>query len=100
MFRGSTPTHEFELPISTENLQKVIIAYAQDDVEILRKTEEDCEISGNVIALQLSQKETLLFDWKKKMQIQLKVLWEDGAVSLSDVMEKEVRKCLIDEVIQ
>ena len=99
MFRGSTPTHTFELPIDTETISKVIIVYAQSDIEVFRKTEKDCTIEGNTITTQLTQEETLMLDHKKRLQIQLKVLCLDGATLLSDVLSKDVRKCLIDEVI-
>ena len=100
MFRGSTPTHTFVLPIDTALLSKVIIVYAQSDVEVFRKTEADCEIEGNTITTRLKQEETLLLDHKKRLQIQLKVLSQDNSVLLSEVMSKDVRKCLIDEVIE
>lgn len=100
MVRGSTPTHTFELPLDEENIKNVIVAYAQDDVVVLSKTIEDCIVSGNIITLELSQEETLLFNSKKKVDIQLKVLNNNGKVFISNIICTEVGKCFIDEVIE
>ena len=99
MVRGSAPTHTFTLPEDVGVIKRIIIVYAQDDVEILRKTEEDCEISGNTVSLKLDQEETLLFDFKKNMQIQMKAVTEEGTPLISNIMKRDVRKCLIDEVL-
>ena len=100
MFRGSAPTHTFTLPEDVGVLKKIIIVYAQEDVEILRKTEQDCEINGNKVRLKLTQGETLLFDFNKNMQIQMKAVTEDGTPLISNIIKKDVRKCLIDEVVE
>ena len=99
MIRGTTPTHIFQMPFSVENL-KFTITYAQEDREIVKKTEKDCEVSGAVIILTLSQEDTLLFDAKKAVQVQLKTLDFGGNVKASNVMITTAGKILDEEVIE
>ena len=99
MIRGTTPTHIFQMPFSAETL-KFTITYAQNDREIVKKTEEDCDVKGNAIMITLSQEDTLLFDEKKAVQVQLKTLDFEGNVKASNVMITTAGKILDEEVIE
>lgn len=99
MIRGTTPTHIFRLPFSVET-PKFTITYAQNDREIVKKTEEDCDVNGNVIELTLSQEDTLLFDEKMAVQVQIKTLDFGGNVKASNVMITTAGKILDEEVIE
>lgn len=99
MRRGTTPTHIFHLPFSAEDL-KFTITYAQDDKELVKKTEDDCDVNDNVIELTLSQEDTLSFDEKKAVQVQIKTLDFGGNVKASKVMITTAGKILDEDVIE
>ena len=74
MIRGSTPTHVFRLPISTELIKALRITYVQKQKTVLEKTEQDVTMDGTTISLRLTQEETLAFNAECRVKIQLKVL--------------------------
>lgn len=100
MIRGTTPTHTFNIPYNTSDIDVVRIIYAQRDKEIFVKTTEDCELVGKSIAVQLTQEDTYKFDYNYPVQIQLRVkLKETGVVVSTRVMRVTAGKCLDDEVL-
>lgn len=99
MRRGTTPTHEFELPFETNAIKKIIITYAQRDEIVLEKRTEACEMNGNVVSVRLTQEDTLRFDSSKQVKIQIKALLFDGNVPVSDELIKPVADVLNEEVM-
>ena len=71
VMRGSTPTQRFEIPFDTELLTEFNIYFAQDGETLLTKTMADCELEKNAILLELSREDTLIFNHKKTLEIQL-----------------------------
>lgn len=100
MIRGTTPTHYFNLPFDTSNIDKVKVIYAQDDKIILTKETESCTCENNVIKVCLSQAETLMFDCKKAVQIQIRVLTNGGDALASTIKLVDVGKCLESEILK
>ena len=99
MIRGTTPTHTFNIPFDTSMVKEVKILYAQDDVKILEKKNGDCTLAGQSISVTLSQEDTFLFDSKKPVEIQIRVLTLGGD-ALASIPEKVgVSKCLDSEVL-
>ena len=79
MYRGTTPTLTFTLPFEAATLDVLSIAFAQvvetrgkKPVVVLEKTLGDCELSGNVISLALTEADTLSLDDKQHVEIQLR----------------------------
>lgn len=100
MIRGTTPTHTFEIPVSTDSIDKLEILYAQRDEPLFIKKKEDCELSGKSIQVTLSQEDTLKFNCSYMwVQIQLRIKTLDGNVSVSDLIVEDLEKCLFDEAI-
>lgn len=99
MIRGTTPTHTFTLPFDVSEIRQVKVIYAQNDEEIFCKRTEDCELYGSAIKVRLTQEETFLFDCKKLVQIQIRVLTHGGDSLSTDVISTSVKKCLDDEVL-
>lgn len=97
--RGTTPTHTFTLPIPLEGFKVIRIVYAQNDKVIVRKDKEDCEIEGNKIVTRLTQRETLRFDDKEKVEIQIRFLTYDGEASKTEIKTTSATRCLDDEVL-
>lgn len=99
MFRASTPTHEFILPMELmEIVEDVRICYEQKNEEVLLKTLEDCKVEGNVLRITLTQEEANLFS-HGPAQVQLRVKTKEGKVIPSDVSTVVVRDVLDDEVM-
>ena len=95
--RGSTPIHVFELPFETNLIEKVRVTYSQNRRPVLSK--EDFVFLEKSVEIKLSQEETLLFTNDRLVEIQLKVLFKDGTVQVSDIMEMACDRCLDNEVI-
>ena len=100
MIRGSTPTHYFTVPCDGENIAKLNIYYAQDDVLLFKKTKSDCNIEGSTITVKLTRSESLLFNHKKAAQVQVVVQLISGDVLVSLVETVGVSKLLYDGVIE
>ena len=99
MIRGSTPTHTFTLPFDTSLVDEVQITYAQCESIVLVKNTDGCTLSGNEVKVKLTQEETLGFDHKQYVKIQLKVLTLAGEVLVSKVENKSVDECLNAEML-
>lgn len=98
MIRGTTPTHTFTLPFDVSQVAKVKIIYAQDDEVVIEKVTNDCELNGTTITTTLTQEDTLKFDHKKAVQIQVRVL-TDRKEALASVIEKVGVSQLLDNEV-
>lgn len=99
MIRGTTPTHIFELPFETGLLKDFRISYAQDNKILVEKSTKDCSLDGKKITVTLSQEDTLKFSHLKFVEVQLKVLTNDGAVLATPVQMVSIGAILNDEVL-
>lgn len=59
MYRGTTPTLTFRLPIDTGSITVLSIAVAQGRQVKIEKTLSDVRLDGNVISCTLTEDETL-----------------------------------------
>lgn len=99
MIIGTTPTHYFDIGFDTEIVKKLRLTYAQDDFEIVEKDETQCTYDGTVISTELSQEDTLAFEVGKDIEIQLRILTEQGAVITSNICTIKADKSLNREVL-
>ena len=93
VMRGSTPTQRFEIPFETELLTEFNIYFAQNGNTILTKTMADCRLEKNAIVLDLSREDTLIFDDKKTLEIQLDLNFGEKWIP-SDIMYTSVKRFL------
>lgn len=100
MRRGTTPTHTFNLPFSTENVSKAKVIYSQEEEVIFAKEDAACEREGNTVKVRLTQEETLRFDCTKVVKIQIRILTKGGDALASDIILVKVDKCLESEVLE
>jgi hypothetical protein len=100
LIRGTTPTHYFTAPCSGENISKVNILYAQDDVFLFMKKKEDCTIDGSTISVTLTREDTLKFNHKSPAQVQAVIETTRGDVIESVVETIGIDKLLYDGVIE
>lgn len=99
MMCGTTPTHTFTLPFSVNEIKSVRIIYAQGSKPLFVKEKGDCTLENNVITVKLTQEDTLLFDYKKRVEIQVRVLTTDDDSIISTIKSISVGRCLEKEVI-
>lgn len=99
MIRGTTPTHTFRVNIDTEKVKEARVIYSQNDREIFCKKTSECGVKDGEISVTLTQAETFKLSCHSNVQIQLRVLMQDGTALASDVMTVSVKKCLSDEVL-
>jgi hypothetical protein len=99
MIRGTTPTHIFNIPFDTSLVDEVKVTYAQDDVVVLEKHTVDCTLEGATISVTLTQEDTFLFNCKKAVEVQIRVLTINGEAFASIVEKIGVSKCLDNEVL-
>lgn len=99
MTRGTTPTHTFTIPFDVSLVQKAMVVYSQNDIEVFRKESSECQMNGNEISVTLTQEDTLRLDCKHLVQVQLRVLTTDNKALASKITLMNVQKCLNDEVL-
>lgn len=99
MFKGTTPTHTFEIPMDTSLIKEVKITYSQKDKEILVKRTGDCTIEAGIISTRLSQEDTFLFASNSFVTIQIRILTSGGDALACEPIIASVAKCLDDEVL-
>lgn len=59
MYRGTTPTFTFKLPIDTGTITAASVMFHQAGCESMEKTLEDCTLDGKTLTCSLTEKETL-----------------------------------------
>lgn len=59
MYRGTTPTLKFQLPIDTGSITVLSVAVAQAGQVKIEKSLSDVHLDGNVISCPLTEAETL-----------------------------------------
>ena len=80
VIRGTTPTHDFDLPYPAELINDIRITYSQGGHSVFTKTKSSCKIEGQVATISLTQSETLLFTPRKTVDIQIRIQLFDKRV--------------------
>jgi len=97
---GTTPELTFNLPFDTSMIQNLYITFKDRNKNIvLEKTETDCTLSGNTVKVELSQEETLLFEKRTKVRVQLRVKTTNDKALKSNVMVIDIGDLLKEGVI-
>lgn len=99
MTPGATPTHTYNLPISSDDIVALRITYEQNGKILFQKEKDDCELIDKMVIVKLEQEDTLQFDSNTISRIQLKARTTDGTVYISDVIKKPTNIVLDKEVI-
>ena len=77
MIQGTTPTHKFNLDISTDLVSEIRASYEQNGNIVLEKQTEDFVMSGNTAEVKLTQEETMLFEAPSSARVQLHIRTTD-----------------------
>lgn len=102
MIRGTTPTLEFVLPIETNAIisAEVMVQYVDKHKEItITKTLDECNVGDNTITARLTQEETLKLPAPSTVDVQLRVLTDDGTALATEVKKVSVKRLLKESVI-
>jgi hypothetical protein len=97
MRRGTTPTHTFSLPVPADEVASFRVIYNQNGKNVL--TRDDAELNGVTATLKLTQEETLRFISSVRVEIQVRLLTNDGDALASDVITINVDRLLENEVL-
>lgn len=100
MYRGTTPTISFSLPIDGSSVTALNLCFAQKGQAVLEKGLADCCLEGNVLQVTLTEQDTLRFDEKKGMvELQLRIGCGETKMA-SDIMRVSVEKILKDGCLE
>lgn len=116
--RGTTPYHNFTLPMKSEDISELYVTYLQNNAVVLEKSllddgvtlvnitdmYENGEVSGSQLTVHLSQEDTLKFifypDAKRNIAvIQIRLVTGDGEAFASLPVKERVFGVLKDGVI-
>lgn len=98
MYRASTPTHFFKIPVDAEMIQDIKLTYAQAGKPVLNKTKEDLTLEDGWWKITLTQEEANLFA-EAFATAQLRVLTTGGQCFPSAPVRLFVHGVLDDEVM-
>lgn len=73
IFRGTTPTFSFKLPIEAATITKLAVTFKQPGGVTVEKTLDDVTLDGQTVTATLTEEETLSFRAAGTMEIQLRV---------------------------
>lgn len=97
MYRGTTPTLTFRLPIDTESITVLSVAVAQAGQVKIEKTLSDVHLDGNVISCPLTEAETLSLTAGRGIDAQIQLRVGVGAQRMaSQVFAVPVERILRD----
>lgn len=97
---GTTPTHQFEVPIDVNTISTVEVTYCQNRQVILQLDTPRCTLKENMISVTLTQKETFLFNPNVNVEIQIRVVDANRGTLSSDIMCVSADRCLSNEVLE
>lgn len=100
IMRGTAPTQYFtQLPFDLDTLVALWITYSQGGEPVLEKQLEDVQLGDGVIALELTQADTLKLDAGVPVEVQLAAKTKDGKVYRSRIKTVAVERVLHDAEI-
>lgn len=107
MYRATTPTHKFTLPIDTADCKEIQITYEQNGLQLIKHYQDGVlpdgmTLDGYDVIIKLSQTETIAFTPTKKnnkASVQVRVLTNTDDVYASRIFGISVSPVLNDEVL-
>lgn len=104
MYRVTTPTHTFKLPIDTSDCSVIVLTYKQGETVLEKKYENGSAPSGmtldeNQVIQLLTQEETKRFK-KGFVDIQIRVLTNGGKSYASQHFSASVLNVLNEEILE
>lgn len=97
MYRGTTPTFTFQLPIDASSITEACVSFRQAGGASMDKMLADCAVSDNTLSVSLTEEETLSLRARtvQPLEIQLRVAVK-GARMASQIFTVSVERILKD----
>lgn len=95
MYRGTTPTNVFRTDVDLENASVLFVSYKQNGKVVLEKSLEDVRIKKTLVTVNLTQKETLLFQ-DGIVTIQIRAKFPDNTAIASNLIRTTAEEIVKD----
>ncbi|MBS4899845.1 hypothetical protein ACMZ8M_02175 [Gardnerella pickettii] len=95
MYRGTTPTNVFRTDVDLENASVLFVSYKQNGKVVLEKSLEDVSIKKTLVTVNLTQKETLLFQ-DGIVTIQIRAKFPDNTAIASNLIRTTAEEIVKD----
>lgn len=104
MYRATTPTHTFTLPIETSTCKEILVTYIQGQNKIEKHYQdgtlpEGMTLVNKDVMIRLTQEETKAFAPEERIEAQVRVLTNDDDAYASQIFKVWVNNVLNDEVL-
>lgn len=96
MIRGTTPQLDFSLPFDVSNIKRAWVTFSQCNHECFTLENEALTMDGSHISAKLTQEQTLLLSQNNSVEIQLRILTNNGDALASNIMKADVGRILKD----
>lgn len=108
IIRGTTQVHYFEFPFDPQQITELSVVYNQNKQNVIRKTLSEVEFDEESLIVTLSQEDSFCFDKvgipsvpsTSLILIQIRVLFNDGSVYVSEPIRDRVIDILDEEVLE
>ena len=103
MYRVTTPTHTFTLPIETDTCAEILVSYKQRDVQLDKHYQDGVlpsgmTLSGKTVVIVLTQEETKAFR-KGSVSVQVRVLTNANKAYASQMFTVDNNQVLNEEIL-
>lgn len=95
MYRGTTPTNVFRTDVDLENASVLFVSYKQNGKVVLEKSLEDASVKKTLVTVNLTQKETLLFQ-DGIVTIQIRAKFPDNTAIASNLIRTTAEEIVKD----
>lgn len=95
MYRGTTPTNVFRTDVDLENASVLFVSYKQNGKVVLEKSLEDVSVKKTFVTVNLTQKETLLFQ-DGIVTIQIRAKFPDNTAIASNLIRTTAEEIVKD----
>lgn len=95
MYRGTTPTNVFRTDVDLENASVLFVSYKQNGKVVLEKSLEDVNVKKTLVTVNLTQKETLLFQ-DGIVTIQIRAKFPDNTAIASNLIRTTAEEIVKD----
>lgn len=105
MYRATTPTHTFTLPIDTSTCKEILVTYKQNRAKLDKHYQDSLlpsgmTLDGDKVIIKLTQAETLMFNRDKPAYAQVRVLTSDDSAYASQMFKVSVNDVLNEDILQ
>ena len=105
MYRATTPTHTVGFPVDTSTCEIIKVIYKQGGTKLIKQktnseTPEGMTLDGNKVVIKLTQEETMLFNAKSFVRVQVRVKKTNGDVFNSQKWAIHVDDGLDEEILE